>query len=147
MPLPLFTVEPQEFVKASATVNLLPCRINHDGEVNPSDTFWNPSQAEDGQRTAYFRGRKLRGKHVKLPEGYYGSVVEKGDPKPETSHKEMTEDVEVIENPADQLEVGIMNGKATFDELIVWGHESINDSSADPYIRGMEEWVTFSSEV
>ncbi|KAI0972807.1 ribonuclease H2, subunit C [Xylaria arbuscula] len=150
MPPPLFTVESEASKKQKAQVNLLPCRIHHDGDVNPSDTFWNPTEAEDGLQTAYFRGRKLHGKALKLPEGYYGVVVEKTDAKPQTSSAEQEpadEDIDVIENPEDQLEVGEMRGKAAFDELMIWGHESTSDSTADPYVRGMEEWIAFAEEI
>jgi hypothetical protein len=102
----------------------------------------------DSLQTAYIRGRKLHGKAVKLPEGYYGTVVEKTDVEPDRStRQEEADDVEVVENSEDQLQVGAMRGKATFDELMVWGHESTSDASADPYVRGMEEWVTFAEEV
>ncbi|KAI0445770.1 ribonuclease H2, subunit C [Xylaria telfairii] len=146
---PLFTVEPGVSEQEKARVNLLPCRIHHDGDVNPSDTFWNPTKSEDNSHTAYLRGRKLHGKAVKLPEGYYGVVVEKEDPKLETATKQepIDDGVEVIENPDDQLQVGAMKGRATFDELLIWGHESTSDSSADPYVRGMEEWIAFAEEI
>ncbi|KAI3323326.1 ribonuclease H1 small subunit [Xylariaceae sp. AK1471] len=148
MPPPAFTIESEASNPEKATVNLLPCRIHHDGDANPSDTFWNPTKTQDGLQTAYLRGRKLHGKAVKLPEGYYGTVVEKTDAKSETStRQEVSEDVEVIEDPEAQFEVGTMRGKATFDELMVWGHESTSDSMADPYVRGMEEWITFAEEI
>lgn len=102
----------------------------------------------DGIQTAYMRGRKLHGKAVKLPAGYYGTVVEKTDTKPESTPRDMgDDDVEVAEDPEDQLEVGAMRGKAAFDELLIWGHESTSDSVADPYVRGMEEWIAFAEEV
>ncbi|KAI0456510.1 ribonuclease H2, subunit C [Xylaria acuta] len=146
---PLFTVESGASEQKKATVNLLPCRIHHDGDVNPSDTFWNPTKSEDSSHTAYLRGRKLHGKAVKLPEGYHGVVVEKSDAKPETVTKQepADEDVGVIEKPEDQLEVGAMKGKAAFDEMMIWGHESTSDSSTDPYVRGMEEWIAFAEEI
>lgn len=30
--------------KPKVTANLLPCRINHDGPIDPVDTFWNPTE-------------------------------------------------------------------------------------------------------
>ncbi|KAI1291172.1 ribonuclease H2, subunit C [Xylaria venustula] len=152
MPPPLFTVESEASKKKKAQVNLLPCRIHHDGDVNPSNTFWNPTEAQesDGLQTAYFRGRKFHGKALKLPEGYHGVVVEKTDAKPQTLSAEQEpteEDVEVSEHPGDQLEIGEMRGKAAFDELMIWGHESTSDSTADPYVRGMEEWIAFAEEI
>lgn len=169
---PTFTVKSQETIPKKAQVNLLPCRIHHDGNVNPIDTYWNP---QDGQgmmitcpsqvslnfcshymnfpeqtKTAYLRGRKLQGKAVKLPEGYYGSIVEKSEPKkPEKSSndEEMTEVIEIEDDSDDQIETGAMKGKATFDELMVWNHESLANSSEDPYLRGMEEWISFTEQV
>jgi ribonuclease H2 subunit C len=85
---------------------------------------------------------------VKLPEGYHGTVIERTDAKPSTSTKQdMGEDVEAVENPEDQLKVGAMSGKATFDQMTIWGHESTSDSMADPFVRGMEEWIAFAEEV
>ncbi|KAI0600040.1 ribonuclease H2, subunit C [Biscogniauxia sp. FL1348] len=145
---PVFVVASAESADKKAQLHLLPCRIHYDGDVNISDTFWNPSQSEDGTKTAYFRGRKLDGKTFKLPEGYYGIVAEKSDPKPEQRGiNEMTDDVEMQEDANDQPEVGDMHGKAAFDEITIWGHETSADASEDPYIRGMEEWITFAEQI
>lgn len=85
---------------------------------------------------------------MKLPEGYYGSIVEKSEPKkPEKTQEEMTEDVEVQDEQDEQPKVGVMQGKATFDELMIWGHESLTDSNEDPYLRGVEEWISFAEQV
>ncbi|KAI4867967.1 ribonuclease H1 small subunit [Hypoxylon rubiginosum] len=145
---PIFTVESQDSVQKNASVHLLPCRIHHDGKVGPVDAYWNPNEGQDKTRTAYLRGRKLHGKAVKLPEGYYGSVVEKSEPKkPEKTQEEMVEDVEMQDDQDEQPEMGVMQGKATFDELMVWGHESLVDSNEDPYLRGVEEWISFAEQI
>ncbi|KAI1463047.1 ribonuclease H1 small subunit [Daldinia caldariorum] len=145
---PVLSVDSRENIQKKAQVHLLPCRIHHDGNVNPVETYWSPSENEDNTKTAYLRGRKLQGKAVKLPEGYYGSVAEKSAPKkPERSQEEMVEDLEIIEDPNDQLEVGAMQGKATFDEFVVWNHETLANSSEDPYLRGMEEWISFAGQI
>ncbi|KAI1413802.1 ribonuclease H1 small subunit [Hypoxylon sp. FL1857] len=144
---PILTVEPQEVSQKKAQVHLLPCRIHHDGNVHPINTYWNPSEGQDQMKTAYLRGRKLHGKAVKLPEGYYGSVVEKSEVKKSEDSKEMVEDVEIVEDPNDQLEIGAMQGKATFDELMVWNHEALANSSENPYLRGMEEWISFAEQI
>lgn len=44
-------------------------------------------------------------------------------------------------------EVKIMEEQATFDQVIVWGHETLPDETADPYVRGMEEWIAFAEHV
>ena len=56
------------------TPNILPCRIHHDGPVNASKRHWNPEVEDDNTRTSYFRGRKLRGREVKVPAGYRGDA-------------------------------------------------------------------------
>ena len=87
---------------------------------------------------------------MKLPEGYYGSVVEKSEPKNSkkpSNQEEMAEVIEIQDDSDDQLETGAMQGKATFDELMIWNHESLANSSEDPYLRGMEEWISFAEQV
>ncbi|KAJ2987082.1 hypothetical protein NUW58_g4702 [Xylaria curta] len=145
----LFTVDSEACRHEKATINLLPCRIHHDGDVNPSQTFWNPTKTGDNSHTAYLRGRKLHGRSVKLPEGYHGVAVETTDAKLEVSREQdpIDEDVETTENPGNQLEVGVMKGRAAFNELMIWGHESTSDSTVDPYVRGMEEWIAFAEEI
>lgn len=95
---------------------------------------------------AYFRGRKLHGKTVKLPQGYYGSVVEKGETIREIPQDEEMKDSEVEELP-EAVETAPLHGKAQFDKIVIWGHESIAESSEDPYVRGIEEWVSFAEQV
>jgi hypothetical protein len=36
---------------------------------------------------------------------------------------------------------------AEFDEMVVWGHESVADASSDPYVRSMEEWLQVANQV
>ncbi|KAI2640852.1 ribonuclease H1 small subunit [Hypomontagnella submonticulosa] len=146
----IFAVKSQDSVQKKAHVHLLPCRIHHDGNVDPMDSYWDPSEGQaDRTKTAYLRGRKLNGKAVKLPEGYYGSIVEKSEPKkPEdTKQEETVEVIDLEEESDDQLETGTMQGKATFDEVMIWNHESLADSGEDPYLRGMEEWISFAEQV
>lgn len=83
---------------------------------------------------------------MRLPEGYRGAVVEKGE-------RGVDRDVEVQKEEEEEEggnpleEVGALHGKAAFDEVVVWGHESIADSAADPYVRGVEEWISFAEQV
>jgi ribonuclease H2 subunit C len=44
-------------------------------------------------------------------------------------------------------EVGIIEERATFDEIIIWGHEAMPDNLTDPYVKGLEEWISFSEKV
>jgi len=54
------------------TPNILPCKISFNGPVNASERYWAIKNDESGQKTTYFRGRKLVGRDVSLPEGYSG---------------------------------------------------------------------------
>ncbi|OHE94047.1 ribonuclease H1/H2 small subunit [Colletotrichum orchidophilum] len=125
-----------------ATVNLLPCRIHHDGPVGDASTFWNPTKSQDGETVAYFRGRKLHGTTVKLPEQYRGVVMERSD-KVETRQLEG----ESEEAEGDLVELGIMDVKAGFDEMAIWGHESSAEAASDPYVRSIEEWLDVAGSI
>ncbi|CAM1511059.1 Fc.00g085720.m01.CDS01 [Cosmosporella sp. VM-42] len=129
--------------KPKATANLLPCRIHHDGPVDPIATYWNPTATDDGTKLAYFRGRKLQGKIVKLPEQCRGVVLERKDQKP--AHPE----VEAPENDDNEpaAEFGTMQVTADFDEMVIWGHEAVADAAGDPYIRSMEEWLQVADQI
>jgi hypothetical protein len=97
----------------------------------------------DGKIIAYFRGRKLHGKAIKIPKGYRGVVLSTTDrilPKPQP--KELDEEDEEEFN-----EVKIVEEEATFDEFMIWGHEALPEELADPYVRGMEEWMDFAQTV
>ncbi|KAJ0118952.1 hypothetical protein J7T55_013208 [Diaporthe amygdali] len=129
-----------------ATPNVLPCRIQHDGPIGSADSYWSPSQEPDGKRVAYFRGRKLHGKALKVPEGYRGVVIEKTDPpKPQAPRPDEPEVVDL--DAEEEMPLGILEAKAEFDEVVIWGHESVADASSDPYARGFEEWIAVAEQI
>ncbi|ORY59723.1 ribonuclease H2 non-catalytic subunit-domain-containing protein [Pseudomassariella vexata] len=146
MSQPILTVSGDPANPNKSQLHLLPCRIHHDGHVDPVDPYWSPSESKGGMKIAYLRGRKLHGKEMKLPKGYYGSVVEKGPTKAEIPKEEMDEEADVQELP-EAVETALMKGKAQFDNVVVWGHESLAESSADPFVRGIEEWVSFAEQI
>jgi len=41
----------------------------------------------------------------------------------------------------------IIDEKAQFEELIVWGHEMVPDDSIDSYTRSINEWIPFAQQV
>jgi len=79
---------------------------------------------------------------LKIPKGYRGVVVSSTDrilPKETPAgDDEDTEDVP---------EVKVMEEQAEFGDLMVWGHEALPDDMADPYVRGVDEWVAFAEQV
>ena len=100
----------------------------------------------DGTKLAYFRGRKLHGKTVKLPEQCRGVVVERRQDKEQQPAAE--EPVVVVDDDeAEKEPVGTMQVTAEFDEMVIWGHETVADATGDPYIRSMEEWLQVAGQV
>ncbi|KAH8750745.1 ribonuclease H2, subunit C [Diaporthe sp. PMI_573] len=129
-----------------ATPNVLPCRIQHDGPITEADSYWKPSQEPDDKRVAYFRGRKLHGKALRVPEGYRGVVVDKTEPpKPQAPRPDEPEVVDL--EAEDEMPLGALETKAEFDEIVIWGHESVADTSSDPYVRGVEEWMEVAEKI
>jgi ribonuclease H2 subunit C len=133
------------------TPNILPCAIKHNGPVSAAERYWNPSTEQDGTTTAFFRGRKLRGKKVVLPEGYEGVVLQKTDKKviakpsmPIPGAEDSAEDS--AEDAPKEIETMTMDQHATFGELMVWDHEAVPEG-ADVYVKGIEEWIGFAEAV
>ncbi|TQS32133.1 hypothetical protein Golomagni_07559 [Golovinomyces magnicellulatus] len=127
--------------KPKVTANLLPCRVQHDGPIDPIESFWTPVQAE-----AYFRGRKLQGKTVPLPSTYRGVVMER---KADELRKEM-QSGEGTQDDDDMVpleSVGMMQATEEFDEMIVWSHEALATAAGDPYVRSVEEWLQMADQV
>ncbi|KAJ4419398.1 hypothetical protein N0V82_004980 [Gnomoniopsis sp. IMI 355080] len=131
---------------AKVTPNLLPCRIHHDGSVGSAGPYWTPSTDPDGKKISYFRGHELHGKTLKVPEGYRGVLVEMKDaPKPEAQRPEEPEVVDL--EAEDELPLGALETQAQFDEMVIWGHESMAEAISDPYARGIEEWMKLTSQI
>ncbi|KAL2039928.1 hypothetical protein N7G274_007331 [Stereocaulon virgatum] len=123
--------------------NLLPCRIDHNGPVDASPRYWAPEIASDGKPEAYFRGRKLKGKEVKVPTGYKGVIVKeakKEDTGKDTEKKDVRDG---RDNEEEAEEFSMLQDLGSFDKVMLWGHESIVESE-DPFVKGMEEWIGFA---
>ncbi|KAL2177570.1 ribonuclease H2 non-catalytic subunit-domain-containing protein [Thermothelomyces heterothallicus CBS 202.75] len=127
-----------------ATPHVLPCRVHHNGAAEPAHPFWNPRVNEAGTRTAYFRGRKLRGTAAKLPDNYRGVVATVSAPKQPSRRPE---EADVIDLEPEAPPQGSLQVQAEFDEMVVWGHEQPVDAAADPYLRGVEEWLALADKI
>ncbi|BDD55754.1 hypothetical protein MPDQ_007334 [Monascus purpureus] len=125
--------------------NILPCRIHHDGLVESVDRYWAPVHEKDNTQTAYFRGRKLRGRRVVLPEGYQGIVATPTDnvipPSQGGKNGSTLEDED-----AEAESVKILEKQATFDELMVWDHEIV-PAADDHFVKGVEEWLKLAEAI
>jgi hypothetical protein len=93
----------------------------------------------------------LNAKQITLPKQYHGVLLQrteepKDQPKVEDSFRD---DVLTVEDDEEgqEPETATMQITAEFTEMIVWSHESTADSSGDPYVRSMEEWLGLSEKV
>lgn len=107
------------------------------------------------KHTAYFRGRKLCGHAVHVPEGYRG-VVGARQPSAQEDARQRNAPEEVVDVDADvdeqvaqrqQTVTGGLAVLAEFDEIVVWGHHSAPDAATDAYMRGVDEWLALAEQV
>ncbi|CAG8921414.1 unnamed protein product [Penicillium salamii] len=124
------------------TPNIIPCRVHHDGPVESLDRYWLPLKDEkDNTETSHFRGRKLRGRRVALPDGYQGVVAVPTDrvlPPTQQPDNDNAHDESEMEEP-----VKILETQGTFDDIVVWGHETV-PAADDTFVKGVEEWLQFA---
>lgn len=58
------------------------------------------------------------------------------------------DDTEGDDEDEDQpAEVKVAEEVASFDEVMVWGHDVLPDESDDPYTKGVAEWIAFAEAV
>ncbi|KAK6431330.1 hypothetical protein LTR95_012513 [Oleoguttula sp. CCFEE 5521] len=129
--------------------NILPCSIKHSGPVGITKQYWSPTSSSNGTSTAYFRGRKLRGKTVKLPAGYEGALLEKTEKqiiaKPAPPAFDENGELEEIVAVQD-FESKVMDRKASFEEVVVWGHDALPEDG-DEFVKGLGEWIGFAEAI
>lgn len=73
--MPLIELRPQSNrskVTKDTECHVMPCKIHYSGKAKVSQYF-HPTRQDD-KRVVYFRGRKLLGTNVNLPEGYSGKL-------------------------------------------------------------------------
>ncbi|KAI5820643.1 ribonuclease H2, subunit C [Pyronema omphalodes] len=123
-----------------ASVNLLPCNILHNGPVAATKKHWDPKM-EEGKCTAYFRGRKLEGRNIQLPEGVVGAILETTTDaiSPENENEDEDDEEEAVAKEIKTL--------ATFDKITVWGHGQVPESGDGGVVRSIEEWITFAGKI
>ncbi|KJZ79422.1 hypothetical protein HIM_00891 [Hirsutella minnesotensis 3608] len=130
--------------RPSTVPNLLPCRIHHNGSVNPSAAFWMPTQAEDSNSAAYFRGRKLQAQALAVPVNYQGVLVER---MPQEVNERSTGHQASREQDDDSVQVETMQVTGQFEKVLVWSHGASSDSSSDAFIRGINEWLQVADKI
>ncbi|CAI7591737.1 hypothetical protein PCG10_005795 [Penicillium crustosum] len=124
------------------TPNIIPCRIHHDGPIDSLNRYWTVKDEKDNTQTVHFRGRKLRGRRVALPDGYQGVVATSTDRVLPTTQRADSDGAEDAETEPEEP-VKIMEMQSTFDEFVVWGHEAL-PAADDTFVKGVEEWLQFA---
>lgn len=65
-------------------------------------------------------------------------------------HRQDVEDDEEDEEEEEELpaEVKVVEEKGRFEEILVWGHESVpSEDGEDVFVRGLGEWVGWANRV
>lgn len=129
--------------KDACVINILPCRLHHDGPTKVSKRYWTPQAKEDGTRVAHFRGRRLKGRLIKIPVGYQGLVLKATD-------KTIVESAPIIEDDDEEPElpnpIKIVEEVSSFEEMVIWGHDQ-NPASDNNFAKGVEEWISFAEAI
>lgn len=114
-------------------VHLLPCGIRHNSGAAVSDYFKprDTGVEVEGVRVeeAFFRGRKLQGATVALPDGHRGYVLEK---------KSGGKDMQSLDG-----EVSNFVSRAEFQNITYWNHDTM-PSAEDPLPRCFH-WLTIAN--
>jgi hypothetical protein len=98
----------------------------------------------------HFRGRRLVGAEVRVPEGYRGvamRVAGVAAPAPEGSGAAGHVQGDGEEDEEENIETGATEQVAEFERMVVWRHDVAADRVDDRYVRGIEEWVGFATAV
>ncbi|KAF0919421.1 hypothetical protein E2562_029453 [Oryza meyeriana var. granulata] len=105
-------------------VHLLPCGIRQKGAAAVSDYFKPKDTGVEVERVrveeAFFRGRKLQGATIALPDGYRGYILEK---------RSGGKDMQKLEG-----EVSSFKSRAEFQNITYWNHDT-TPSAEDPLPR------------
>ncbi|KAF2162738.1 hypothetical protein M409DRAFT_26975 [Zasmidium cellare ATCC 36951] len=139
----MLAIQPSSSPK-QITPNILPAKIHHNGPIPTPKRYWNPQpqSTSPNEQEVYFRGRKLLGQKIPLPEKYEGVVLQKTDKTLPVQKKDEDGDGEDEED----VEVKIMEQNGKFSEIVVLGHEVV-PGEEDDYQKGIEEWVGFAEAI
>jgi hypothetical protein len=82
----------------------------------------------------------MQGRTVPVPEKYTGVIMNKAESRVDEAQSKASPANPCVDTQAVEF-------TAAFEEVIIWGHESVAGASTDPYARGIEEWIQASEKV
>ena len=90
----------------------------------------------------------MKGKTLKVPQGYQGVIAQNAGTEKKAVKSTQTPQSAEDQDDVDQEEeaTGVLEEIGSFDEVIVWGHDSIAGND-DAFVKGMAEWISFSEAV
>lgn len=121
-------------------VNLIPCRIQHTGPTKITKRYWTPSPISPQETAAYFRGRRLKGTIVKLPDTMQGIILRKSDKtilEPRTAIAEESNEVEQRTPVVEKI--------STFASMTFYGHDM--SPTDDNMINSITEWLDLAEAI
>ncbi|KAK5078204.1 hypothetical protein LTR64_003389 [Lithohypha guttulata] len=125
----------------NSIVNIVPCRINHTGTSKVTKRYWQPRSETDGTETAYFRGRRLRGRVINMPEKYTGLVLRTSAKTIiEPTSPAVQDEDEDDEEPELPVPIKVIEQVSNFDKMIL-------PPADDTMVKGVEEWIAFAEAI
>ena len=100
----------------------------------------------DGRPEVYFRGRKLRGQEIDVPEGYRGVIVKEAEKEKIAFQNTDKGVLESEDGEEEQEQITTLNEVGSFDKVVVWNHERMVGRE-DAFMKGLGEWINFAGAV
>ena len=81
---------------------------------------------------------------AKSTDNYLSQPI-KSDTGP--TYTAVDEDIEIADEEEEPPEpVKILEETSTFEDIIVWGHDIV-PTNEDPFVKGIEEWISFAEAI
>lgn len=82
---------------------------------------------------------------MEVPKGYRGIIVQEAG-KEKTASKNTEKEILEGEQEQEQGEVTVLDEIGSFEEVVIWNHESMVDGD-DAFVKGLGEWISFADAV
>ncbi|KAJ2807331.1 hypothetical protein H4R20_001324 [Coemansia guatemalensis] len=128
--------------KAARSLHLLPCSVDYDGSAK-TNSYFVPVRKADDTYEANFRGRRLCGRRVVLPETFSGHVLGSVAASQSVERNNAFEEQFSELQCAEDLELHTIEG---FGEIVVWDHDRVPLASDDEFI-GSLAWLDVATSI